>query len=81
MIKQIYENRGQATISLRGVYRYSQDTRESDPVFSRIIKFAKIGVRIQFCSAGHIDIHKKLMNSTSFVSDQKYENQDHDSIS
>ena len=35
------------------------------------MKFTKIGVGKRFLSAVYIDIHKKLVNSTPFLDDEK----------
>ena len=48
------------------VNRYTQESREFYPVFSRIMTFSKFEVGICFPSAWYIDIHKKLANFTPF---------------
>ena len=35
-------------------------------IFSRVVKYMKIGVRIHCFSVEYVDIHRKLVNSTPF---------------
>ena len=61
-------------------YRYSQKNCQFHPV-SLQQRIIEIWGRIQFLSAGSIDIHKNLVDSTPFLNDNKiYENQGQDPI-